>query len=188
MTAALSSSHTDAAPDDGVSMDEIHTPLLVDVDPSRNLNDLLAERLRSQPDAALVERRSADGSRWDAMSTRQFDAAVVAVAQGLVARGVAPGDRVGIMSRTRYEWTLLDWAIWAAGAVPIPLYETSSAEQVHWILTDSAVSVLVVETAQHAAAVASVRAETPDLRDVLVLDEGAVDTLVADGAGIPEEE
>src|SRR3712207_6847653 len=60
---------------------------------------------------------------------RSFDEAVVAVAKGLVVRGVAPGDRVGIMSRTRYEWTLLDWAIWAAGAVPIPLYETSSAEQ-----------------------------------------------------------
>src|SRR5919112_3135429 len=188
MTVALSSSHTDAAPDDGVSMDEIHTPLLVDVDPSRNLNDLLTERVRSHPEAALIERKSADGSRWDAMSAREFDAAVVAVAKGLVARGVAPGDRVGIMSRTRYEWTLLDWAIWAAGAVPIPLYETSSAEQVHWILTDSAVSVLVVETAQHAAVVGSVRTEAPDLRDVLVLDEGAVETLVADGAGIPEDD
>src|SRR3712207_4813395 len=119
---------------------------------------------------------------------RSFDEAVVAVAKGLVDRGVAPGDRVGIMSRTRYEWTLLDWAIWAAGAVPIPLYETSSAEQVHWILTDSAVSVLVVETAEHAAVVASVRADAPELRDVLVLDEGAVDTLVAEGAGIPDEE
>src|SRR3712207_4625985 len=119
---------------------------------------------------------------------RSFDEAVVAVAKGLVDRGVAPGDRVGIMSRTRYEWTLLDWAIWAAGAVPIPLYETSSAEQVHWILTDSGVSLVVVETAQHAGLVASVRAEAPDLRDVLVLDEGGVDTLVADGVGIPDDE
>ena len=84
------------------------------------------------------------------MSARAFDAAVVAAAKGLVARGVQPGDRVGIMSRTRYEWTLLDFAIWAAGAVPIPLYETSSAEQVHWILTDSGVSLLFVETAEHA--------------------------------------
>jgi long-chain acyl-CoA synthetase len=105
-----------------------------------------------------------------------------------VARGVEPGDRVGIMSRTRYEWTLLDWAVWAAGAVPIPLYETSSAEQVHWILTDSAVSLLVVETAEHAATVASVRAETPELRDVLVIDDGAVDTLVAAGSAVPDDE
>ncbi len=169
-------------------MDEIHTPLLVDVDPSRNLNDLLAERVRSNPHATLVERRSPDGSRWTAMSAQAFDAAVVAAAKGLVARGVQPGDRVGIMSRTRYEWTLLDWAIWAAGAVPIPLYETSSAEQVHWILTDSAVSLLVVETSEHAAVVESVRAETPDLRDVLVIDDGAVDALTTDGADVPDEE
>ncbi|GAA2722777.1 AMP-dependent synthetase/ligase [Cellulomonas aerilata] len=167
-------------------MDEFHTPLLVDVDPSRNLNDLLGERVRTMPDATLVERKV--GDRWHPMTAREFDAAVVAAAKGLVARGVQPGDRVGIMSRTRYEWTLLDWAIWAAGAVPIPLYETSSAEQVHWILTDSAVSLLVVETAAHAATVASVRAETPDLRDVLVLDDGAVDALVADGASVGDEE
>ncbi|WP_298456961.1 long-chain fatty acid--CoA ligase [uncultured Cellulomonas sp.] len=169
-------------------MDEIHTPLLVDVDPSRNLNDMLAERVRTRPDASLVERRSPDGSGWTAMSARQFDAAVVALAKGLVARGVAPGDRVGIMSRTRYEWTLLDWAIWAAGAIPIPLYETSSAEQVHWILTDSAVSLLVVETAEHAAVVESVRAQTPDLREVLTIDSGAVDALVAQGVEVPDEE
>lgn len=169
-------------------MDEIHTPLLVDVDPSRNLNDMLAERVRSAPDGSLVERRSPDGSGWTPMSAREFDAAVVATAKGLVARGVAPGDRVGIMSRTRYEWTLLDWAIWAAGAIPIPLYETSSAEQVHWILTDSGVSVLVVETAEHAAVVASVRAEAPEVRDVLVLDDGAVDALVAEGTEVPDEE
>jgi len=168
-------------------MDEIHTPLLVDVDPSRNLNDLLAERVRAMSGASLVERRAPDGS-WTAMSAREFDAAVVATAKGLVARGVGPGDRVGIMSRTRYEWTLLDWAIWAAGAVPIPLYETSSAEQVHWILTDSGVSVLLVETDQHAALAESVRAEAPGLRDVLVIDRGAIDTLVAEGASVPDEE
>jgi long-chain acyl-CoA synthetase len=167
-------------------MDEIHTPLLVDVDPSRNLNDLLGERVRTMPDATLVERRTAGG--WIPMTAREFDAAVVSTAKGLVARGVEPGDRVGIMSRTRYEWTLLDWAIWAAGAVPIPLYETSSAEQVQWILTDSAVSLLVVETAEHAATVASVRAEAPSLREVLVMDDGAMDALVADGATVPDDE
>ena len=169
-------------------MDEIHTPLLVDVDPSRNLNDLLADRVRSLPDRSLLERRTADGSSWTAMSAREFDTAVVAAAKGLVARGVQPGDRVGIMSRTRYEWTLLDWAIWAAGAVPIPLYETSSAEQVHWILTDSAVSLLFVETEAHAAVVASVRAEAPELRDVLVIDQGAVDALTAEGAAVGADE
>ena len=169
-------------------MDEIHTPLLVDVEASRNLNDLLAERVRSFPDHSLVERRTPDASGWDPMTSREFDAAVVAAAKGLVARGVEPGDRVGIMSRSRYEWMLLDWAIWAAGAVPIPLYETSSAEQVHWILTDAGVSLLFVETADHAAVVRSVRADAPELGDVLVIDDGAVDSLAADGAGVPDDE
>jgi long-chain acyl-CoA synthetase len=92
------------------------------------------------------------------------------------------------MSRTRYEWSLLDWAAWAVGAVPVPLYETSSAEQVAWILTDSEVSLLVVETAAHAATVAEVRPDTPGLREVFVLDDGAIDDLVAAGADVADEE
>ena len=92
------------------------------------------------------------------------------------------------MSRTRYEWSLLDWAIWRAGAVTVPVYETSSAEQVHWILSDSTVSLLVVETAAHAEVVDQVRAETPHLRDVLVIDHDAVPGLVRDGAQVPAEE
>ena len=107
---------------------------------------------------------------------------------GLVGRGVVPGDRVGIMSRTRYEWSLLDWAIWAAGAVPVPLYETSSAEQVAWILTDAHVTLLAVETAAHAGTVAEVRGDVPDLREVLVVDDGAIDTLVAAGVDVPDDE
>ncbi|WP_448060977.1 AMP-dependent synthetase/ligase [Cellulomonas hominis] len=168
-------------------MDEFRTPLRVEVDPSDNLNDLLAARVATSGDQPLIERRTESGP-WDPVTARDFDRQVVAVARGLVARGVGPGDHVGIMSRTRYEWTLLDWAVWAAGAVPVPLYETSSAEQVLWILTDSAVSLLVVETAEHAATVASVRPEATGLRDVLVLDDGAVDTLVTGGAGVPDAE
>ncbi|ADG74965.1 AMP-dependent synthetase and ligase [Cellulomonas flavigena DSM 20109] len=167
-------------------MDESHSPLLVEVDPSDNLNDLLAARVRSTPDRPLVERH-VDG-QWQPMTAREYDAAIVAAARGLVARGVQPGDRVGIMSRTRYEWSLLDWATWAVGAVPVPLYETSSAEQVAWILTDADVSVLFVETAAHAEVVAEVRAQAPTLRDVLVIDDGAVDDLVAAGADVEEAE
>ena len=167
-------------------MDESHSPLLVEVDPSDNLNDLLAARVRSTPDRPLVERH-VDG-QWQPMTAREYDTAIVAAARGLVARGVQPGDRVGIMSRTRYEWSLLDWAVWAVGAVPVPLYETSSAEQVAWILTDADVSLLVVETAAHAEGVAEVRAQAPSLRDVLVIDDGAVDELVAAGAQVEEAE
>lgn len=167
-------------------MDESHSPLLVEVDPSDNLNDLLASRVRSTPDRVLVERH-VDG-RWVPMTAREYDAAIVAAARGLVAKGVQPGDRVGIMSRTRYEWSLLDWATWAVGAVPVPLYETSSAEQVAWILTDADVSLLVVETPAHAEVVAEVRDQAPTLREVMVLDHGAVDDLVAAGADVDEAE
>ena len=169
-------------------MDEFHLPLRVEVDPSKNLNDLFAERVASTPDGVLVEHKSQQDGPWIPLTAREFDAEVVAVAKGLVARGVEPGDRVGIMSRTRYEWSLLDWAIWAAGAVPVPLYETSSAEQVLWILTDADVSLLVVESAAHAAVVDEVRAETPRLRDLLIIDDGAIDTLVTGGAGVGDDE
>ncbi|KQR16378.1 long-chain fatty acid--CoA ligase [Cellulomonas sp. Leaf334] len=169
-------------------MDEFHLPLRVEVDPSKNLNDLFAERVTSTPDGVLVEHKSQQDGPWIPLTAREFDAEIVSVAKGLVARGVQPGDRVGIMSRTRYEWSLLDWAVWAAGAVPVPLYETSSAEQVLWILTDADVSLLVVESAAHAAVVDEVRAEAPHLRELLVIDDGAIDALVTGGADVTDDE
>lgn len=169
-------------------MDEFRTPLRLEVDPSNNLNDLLAERVTGTPDRVVVEHKTQKGGPWIPLTAQEFDAEIVAVAKGLVARGVEPGDRVGIMSHTRYEWSLLDWAVWAAGAVPVPLYETSSAEQVLWILTDADVSLLVVETAAHAATVEEVRADAPTLREVLLLDEGAIDTIVAGADSVSDEE
>ena len=169
-------------------MDEFSTPLLIEVDPSSNLNALFAARVQSDPDSPVVEHKTQDDGPWIPLTGRELDAEVVAVAKGLVARGVEPGDRVGIMSRTRYEWSLLDWAAWAAGAVPVPLYETSSAEQVAWILTDADVSLLVVESAEHAATVDEVRPDTPNLREVLVIDGGAIDALVAAGVDVSDAE
>ncbi|WP_250444409.1 long-chain fatty acid--CoA ligase [Actinotalea sp. C106] len=169
-------------------MDEFHSPPVVEIDPSENLSSLLAGRVQVMPDDPLIEHKATADGPWQSITAREFDARVVAVAKGLVARGVEPGQSVGIMSRTRYEWTLLDFAIWAAGAVPVPLYETSSAEQVEWILTDADVRLLVVETSELATTVEQVRPSAPHLGDVLVLDDGAVDTLVADGQQIAETE
>ena len=169
-------------------MDESRTPLLIEVDPSSNLNTLFAARVDADPDGPVVEHKTQEDGPWIPLSAREYDAEIVAAAKGLVALGVAPGDRVGIMSRTRYEWSLLDWAAWAVGAVPVPLYETSSAEQVAWILTDAGVSLLVVESAVHAATVAEVLPDTPDVRKVLVIDEGAVDELVAAGQDVSDDE
>src|SRR5450830_1288858 len=169
-------------------MDEHRSPAVVAADPTASINALLAGRLERYADVTFIKRKATTDARWEPVTAREFDAAVVAVAKGLVARGIEPGQSVGIMSRTRFEWTLLDFAIWAAGAVPVPLYETSSAEQVQWILSDADVRLLVVETAEHAAVVAETRPTLTGLQAVLVLDDGAIDTLAGDGAEVADEE
>ncbi|GEL94418.1 AMP-dependent synthetase/ligase [Cellulomonas composti] len=156
-------------------------------DEPANIPGLLARRLARDPDGTLIERAGADGA-WTPVSVHAFVGQVTAVAKGLVARGITPGDRVAIMSRTRYEWTLLDFAVWAAGAVGVPVYETSSAEQARWICADAGVRLALVETPAHAAVLATVRDDLPGLVDVLVIDEGAVEALVTDGAGVPDAE
>ena len=169
-------------------MDEFHVPSLVEIAPSENLSALLAARVAARPDEPLIEHKTTADGPWIPISAREFDAEVLATAKGLVALGVEPGDHVGIMSRTRYEWTLLDFAAWAAGAVPVPLYETSSVEQVQWILQDSDVRLLVVETAEHAATVEEARSGAPGLRTVLTLDEGAIERLNQAGTDVADEE
>jgi long-chain acyl-CoA synthetase len=109
----------------------------------------------------------------------EFARDVDAVARGLIAAGVQAGDRVGLMARTRYEWTLFDYAIWSAGAVVVPIYETSSAEQVQWILGDSGAVAVVVETPEHLAVLESVRPDLPLLRHAWTIDDGAVEALSA---------
>jgi long-chain acyl-CoA synthetase len=167
-------------------MDEITTPQLVELPPTSNLNNLLTDRVTKDPDAPIIERPAGDG--WESLSNAAFDAEVVAVAKGLVAKGVQPGDPVGIMSHTRYEWTLLDFAAWAAGAVPVPVYETSSPEQVEWIVTDAGVTLLVVEDDTLAAVVGQVSDAAPTLRDVLSIEDGAIADLVAAGADVDDDE
>ncbi len=167
-------------------MNETTVPLRLSLPPTANIDAILRKRLELEPESVLAEVQR-DGV-WAPVTVAEFDAEVVKVAKGLVALGVEPGDTVGIMSRTRYEWTLLDFAAWAAGAVPVPIYETSSADQVEWILTNSAISVLVVESAANAATVASVRDRAPMCRELLTIDDGAVDALIAAGADIETAE
>ncbi|WP_165446865.1 AMP-binding protein, partial [Cellulomonas biazotea] len=166
-------------------MPEFSSPTDVADDPGASISTLLADRLARDPQGTFAEVQTSVGGAWRPVTVTEFADEVTAVAQGLVASGIQPGDRVALMSRTRYEWTLLDFAIWAAGAVGVPVYETSSAEQVRWIASDAGVRFAVVETAAHAAAVAQVRDDLPGLTEVLVLDEGAVATLVERGRGGP---
>jgi len=159
---------------------ESHTPALVEIDPSTNITDLVVRNATDKP--AMVAYRRATRGSWQDVTAADFLAEVQALAKGLVAAGVGPGDRVGLMSCTRYEWTLFDVAIWFAGAVTVPVYETSSSEQLAWILEDSDAVAVVVEDQKMAAAVQDARAGLPGLQDVWVLDDGAVETLVERGS------
>lgn len=168
-------------------MDEFFTPALVTFDRNNNLNGLLAKRVSASPAGTLMERKDGAGG-WEEITASEFNTQVDATAKGLIAMGVQVGDRVGIMSRTRYEWSLLDWAIWAAGAVSVPLYETSSKEQIEWILNDSGTELLIVEDATLHAAVAEAQPNCPGLREVLIIDNGAIAQLSAAGVGVSDEE
>ncbi|TQF65595.1 long-chain fatty acid--CoA ligase [Rhodococcus spelaei] len=128
-----------------------------------------------------------DGS-WVNVTAAEFANQVKAVAKGLMASGIELGDRVAILSATRFEWVVLDYAIWTAGGCTVAIYETSSADQAKWILEDSATSVLVVETAKHAATVKDVAEAAPALREMLQIEAGALDELTARGAAITDEQ
>ncbi|GIJ00291.1 long-chain acyl-CoA synthetase [Sediminihabitans luteus] len=164
-------------------MQRSESPTLVEVDARTTIPSLLSARVERSADLPLVERRGPDGT-WEPVTAREFADDVAAVARGFLARGLEKGDRVAIMSRTRYEWMLLDFAAWAAGLVPVPVYETSSPEQVRWILEDSGTRLAVTETAAHAATVAAVRDALPSLEDVLVLDDGALEALRSAGTAV----
>ena len=157
-------------------------------DPTMNVPGLLLARLARGASSVIFERSAGLGGSWAPVTVAEFVREVTALAKGLVAQGLEPGDRVAIMSRTRYEWTLTDFAIWFAGGVGVPVYETSSADQVEWILANSGTSLVVVETAAHAAVVGQVRGNVPAVREVLVIDDGGLARLVEDGAGVEDAE
>ncbi len=150
-----------------------------------NLTDDVFDHAAQWPDQQGFSRRV--GERWEPVTYREFADEVVKVAAGLMAFGVGAGDRVALLSRTRFEWMVCDFAIWAAGGVTVPVYETSSAEQVEWILGDSGAVAAIVETEDHAKTVAQVRIGLPELREVWVLDAGGMDELMTAGRKLPAE-
>jgi long-chain acyl-CoA synthetase len=164
---------------------ELIVPPVATVADDANLTDPVWANADAYPDMAALSRRA--GSGWRDVTFAEFRADIVAVAKGLIAAGVAPGDRVGLMSKTRYEWTLFDYAIWAAGGVTVPIYETSSAEQVAWILGNSGAVACVTEGPEHTAVVESVRAQLPDLRDVFEIDGGTVAALTSAGSSLSDD-
>jgi long-chain acyl-CoA synthetase len=127
------------------------------------------------------------GDAWVAVTAKQFLDQVKAVAKGIIANGVEPGDRIGVMSRTRYEWTLVDYAIWYAGAVSVPVYETSSAEQIQWMLSDSGSVAIFLESQKNKATFDEVSVEIPTVTRIWVFDDGIIDQLNKDGEGVSDE-
>ena len=150
----------------------------------RSLVDVLHATIDADPSRALFGRRTPTG--FADVTAAAFGQQVTALAGGLVAAGVRAGDRVGIMSKTRYEWTLVDFAVWTAGAVSVPLYETSSPAQVAWILADADAVACVVETRGHAGRVDGVRGELPTLQHVWTIEDGDLDRLAGEADNVAD--
>ncbi|WP_327291542.1 AMP-dependent synthetase/ligase [Streptomyces sp. NBC_01198] len=166
-------------------MREFSLPALYEVPAGGNLTDLIRRNAAQHPDTAVIGRKDSAG-HWQDVTATRFLAEVRAAARGLIAEGVQPGDRVALLSRTRYEWTLLDFAIWSAGAVSVPVYETSSAAQLEWILADSGAVAVLVESDLHERSVESVRVRLPQLKHVWRIDTGAIEALGAAGGDISD--
>ena len=167
-------------------MREYSAPLNVEIPTTGNLTDDVVANAAEAPDAVAFSRRTDDG--WGEVTATEFLAEVRGVAKGLVAAGVGAGDRVGLVSKTRYEWTLVDYAIWFAGAVTVPIYETSSADQIEWILGDSGAVAVVAEGRVHTARIAERRASLAELNHVWSLEDNAVEVLRRLGEDIPDDE
>lgn len=165
-------------------MNDSASPRLVEGDPNDSLAAVPGRNAAKDPQRVAFSVKETDS--WRDVTAAEFDQQVRALAKGFVAAGLEAGDRVGIMARTRYEWTLTDFAAWVAGLVPVPIYETSSAEQVEWILADSGATGLVVETAAHERVAQEARTNAPDLTHLWVIDNGDLDTLTTDGADVED--
>jgi len=170
-------------------MREITVPVAYAVKPADNVTDDVFTNARNWPDSVGL-RRKVDGE-WAPVTWRDFAARVRRLAAGLIAAGIGPGDRVALMSRTRFEWTVLDYAILTAGCVTVPIYPTSSLEQVRWILGDSGAVAAVVETDDHAEKIAAARAGLPAVRHVWEIDGsrfGGLPEIEAGGAEVTPEQ
>jgi long-chain acyl-CoA synthetase len=166
---------------------EARTPALAPRQTGGSTADLPFRNATEAPDAVVLRRADAHGT-FHPVTATDFAREVTATAKGLIAAGLEPGGRVAVMSRTRYEWTVLDFAVWAAGGQSVPIYATSSPEQIEWIVRDSGSHFVVVESPENAAAVATATARHSRPPHVWQLDEGALDVLADLGRSVPEDE
>ncbi|MBM7024792.1 AMP-dependent synthetase/ligase, partial [Clavibacter zhangzhiyongii] len=168
-------------------MEQHIMPAVVEARPDDNVTDILVHRVRTSPDAPLFALPDGSGG-WTDVTASAFHRQVVALAKGLVAAGIQPGERIGMMCRTRYEWTLVDFAVFFAGGVLVPVYETSSPGQVHWNMQDSGSVAVILESAEHFSRFDEVHPELPDVRHVWQIDLGDLDKLAEQGVDVPDDE
>ena len=162
-------------------------PSLVETAANENITDLLLNRVRKTPNIPLFAIEKTPGV-WTDVSAKDFHEQVKDLAKGFIASGIRPGDAVGIMSRTRYEWALVDFALWFAGAVSVPIYETSAPAQIEWVLSDSDAVALIIENSEHQKRFESIKAMVPSVKKVWKLEDDSLVKLVADGKDISDDQ
>ncbi len=168
-------------------MKETFTPPAVPADPDANATHLLADRVAATPDLAIFALPTGDGG-WSDVTAAEFQRQVVALAKGFAAEGIQPGDKVAFMAKTSYEWSLVDFALWYAGAVMVPIYETSSPAQLLWNLTDSGAIAIITENPDHFARFDEIRSDVPAVTKVWQLGLGDIDKLTTSGVGVDDAE
>lgn len=167
-------------------MKSYDVPSLVTTDANENITDLLLHRVKETPDLNLFSIDQGDG-KWLPVTAADFHGEVVALAKGLIAAGIQPGQAVAIMSRTRYEWALIDYALWWVGAVSVPIYETSAPSQMEWILSDSDSVALFVENDEHVARFEEIKPNAPMVRTVWKIEGNSLSELVRAGREVTDE-
>ena len=166
-------------------MHQIDAPPMTAKTPSANSTDLLVDRVAATPDCVLFGVQK--GGVWEDVTARDYLTQVRALAKGFIAAGIKPGDKIGLMAKTRYEWTLIDFAAWFAGALVVPIYETSSPWQVHWNLSDSGAVAVFLEGPDQFAKFDEVHPELPDVRLVWQIERGDIAKLSGSGTGVTDE-
>ncbi|MCP2274913.1 AMP-dependent synthetase/ligase [Nocardia amikacinitolerans] len=168
-------------------MREFEVPASYTIPDDANNSDNVFRHAEQTPNAVLFNVPNGSGG-WRDVTAAEFATTVTGVAKGIIASGIELGDRVAIMAPTRYEWAVLDFAIWAAGGCTVAIYDSSAAEQAKWILQDSATKLLVVDNDKHRATIDEIEAGSlPELRETLQIDKGAVDELIARGAELDDQ-
>jgi len=159
---------------------------MVDADQKSNITDLLINRVNMDPSLALMSKQ-VEPNVWQDVKAGDYLDEVKALAKGFIAAGIKPGQRVGIMSHTNYEWALCDFALWFAGAVSVPIYESSAPSQIEWILGDSGSVAVIFENTEMVSLFKTVTKSLPDVKQHWVMDSSDLSNLVEQGKTISDE-